>query len=111
MRNAAGELIGSATAQPGRGPGLGLEFNVVLANGQTLVLQMPPRQRRMQGAGPPPAAQPAPYWTRAPYGFLWLLGVVGIAVALGVYPIVRRLTQRLEALQRGVQRWGDRTDV
>jgi signal transduction histidine kinase len=59
----------------------------------------------MQGGGPPPA--PAPYWTRPPYGFLWMLALVGMAVALGVYPIVRRLTQRLEALQRGVQRWGD----
>ena len=107
VRNAAGELIGSGTAQPGRAPGMGLEFNVTLEDGQRLVLQMPPRQRRMQGGGPPPAPSAAPYWTRAPYGFLWLLGVVGIAVALGVYPFVRRLTQRLEALQRGVQRWGD----
>ena len=107
VRNAAGDVIGSASAQPGYRPGMGLEFAVTLADGQTLILQLPPRQRRMQGAGPPPAPEPAPYWTRAPYGFLWLLAVVGIAVALGVYPIVRRLTQRLEALQRGVQRWGD----
>jgi len=105
VRNAAGELIGSATALPGRVPGTGLEFNVTLADGQRLVLQMPPRNRRSQGGGPPPAQ--APYWTRPPYGFLWMLALVGLAVALGVYPIVRRLTQRLEALQRGVQRWGD----
>ncbi|MEO7127874.1 MAG: ATP-binding protein, partial [Rhodoferax sp.] len=52
-------------------------------------------------AGPPPA------WTRSPFGFAWLLALVGLAVALGVYPIVRRLTQRLESLQRGVQRWGE----
>lgn len=106
VRNAAGELIGSATAQAGRMPGTGLEFKVTLADGQTLVLQMPPRNRRMQGGGGPPPAPP-PYWTRPPYGFLWMLAMVGLAVALGVYPIVRRLTQRLEALQRGVQRWGD----
>jgi signal transduction histidine kinase len=105
VRNAAGELIGSAIAEPGHRPGMGLEFSVTLADGQTLVMQMPPRQRRMQGGGPPPA--PAPYWTRPPYGFLWMLALVSIAVALGVYPIVRRLTQRLETLQRGVQRWGD----
>jgi two-component system OmpR family sensor kinase len=105
VRNAAGELIGSAVAEPGHRPGMGLEFSVTLADGQTLVMQMPPRQRRMQGGGPPPA--PAPYWTRPPYGFLWMLALVSIAVALGVYPIVRRLTQRLETLQRGVQRWGD----
>ena len=28
-------------------------------------------------------------------------------MALGSYPIIRRLTQRLEALQRGVERWGE----
>jgi len=36
-----------------------------------------------------------------------MLGLIGLAVALGLYPVVRRLTQRLEGLQRGVQRWGD----
>jgi signal transduction histidine kinase len=36
-----------------------------------------------------------------------MVALVGMAVALGVYPIVRRLTKRLEALQRGVQRWGE----
>jgi signal transduction histidine kinase len=35
-----------------------------------------------------------------------MLGLVGLAVALGAYPIIRRLTLRLEALQRGVERWG-----
>ena len=35
-----------------------------------------------------------------------MLVLVGLAVALGTYPIVRRLTQRLEGLQRGVERWG-----
>ena len=112
VRNAAGDLIGTASAVPGHrlGLGMGLVFNVTLADGQQLLLQMPPRQNRMGGGGgggggPPPS--PAPYWTRPPYGFLWLLAVVSVAVALGVYPIVRRLTQRLETLQRGVQRWGD----
>jgi signal transduction histidine kinase len=33
--------------------------------------------------------------------------LIGLAVALGLYPVVRRLTQRLEGLQRGVQRWGE----
>ena len=111
VRNAAGELIGTASAMPGHrtGFGMGMVFNVTLTDGQQLQLQLPPRQRRMGagggGGGPPP--EPAPYWTRPPYGFLWMLALVSIAVALGVYPIVRRLTQRLETLQRGVQRWGD----
>jgi signal transduction histidine kinase len=32
--------------------------------------------------------------------------LVAVAVALGAYPVVRRLTQRLESLQQGVERWG-----
>src|SRR5690606_24405097 len=32
---------------------------------------------------------------------------VAVAVALGAYPIVRRLTQRIESVQRGVVRWGE----
>jgi len=40
------------------------------------------------------------------FGFGWMLALVGLAVALGSYPIIRRLTLRLEALQRGVERWG-----
>ena len=32
---------------------------------------------------------------------------MGVAVALGVYPIIRRLTLRLEALQRSVQKFGE----
>jgi signal transduction histidine kinase len=35
-----------------------------------------------------------------------MLVLVSLAVALGAYPIIRRLTKRLEALQRGVERWG-----
>ena len=40
-------------------------------------------------------------WTYA------LLVLVGLAVALGVFPIIRRLMSRLEVLQRGVQRFGE----
>jgi signal transduction histidine kinase len=47
-----------------------------------------------------------PWWAK-PSGFFWVLGLIGLAVALGLYPVVRRLTQRLEGLQRGVQRWGE----
>jgi signal transduction histidine kinase len=43
---------------------------------------------------------------QAPFGFIGLLGLTALAVALGAYPIVRRLTQRLEAVQRGVEQWG-----
>jgi signal transduction histidine kinase len=36
-----------------------------------------------------------------------MLGIVAVAVAMGSYPIVRRLTLRLEALRGGVERWGE----
>ncbi|MFI5443893.1 ATP-binding protein [Polaromonas sp. UC242_47] len=96
VHNSAGEVIGRAQTPPNRKPGEGLEFDVVTSDGQTLNLVLP-RPKRPPGNS----------WTRAPFGFGWMLGVVALAVALGTYPIVRRLTQRLEGLQRGVERWGD----
>jgi signal transduction histidine kinase len=36
-----------------------------------------------------------------------MLGLVGLAVAIGVFPIIRRLLKRLENLQRGVKRFGE----
>ncbi|WP_313915941.1 HAMP domain-containing sensor histidine kinase [Tahibacter sp.] len=40
------------------------------------------------------------------YALLLTLSVLAIAVAVGAYPIVRRLAQRLERLQRGVESLG-----
>lgn len=106
VRDAAGRVIGSAEAQPRRVPGQGFEFVVTLQDGQVLNLQMPPRAggQRRAGGGRAPAAG---WLRRPPYGFLWMLGLAGLAVMIGVFPVARRLTQRLEALQRGVQRWGE----
>jgi signal transduction histidine kinase len=44
---------------------------------------------------------------RGPVGFLWTLTIVALAVAIGAYPIVRRLTKRVEELRAGVERWGE----
>ena len=109
VRNAAGELIGTTEAQPRRLPGQGFEFVVTLRDGQVLSLQMPPRGRGRAAAGAAARrhADLPPSWLRPPYGFWWLLALAGLGVMLGVYPVARRLTQRLEALQRGVQRWGE----
>jgi signal transduction histidine kinase len=96
VNNSAGELIGKAQTKPDRKLGDGLEFDVVTRDGQALNLVLPRPKR-----------PPSNSWTRGPFGFGWMLGVVALAVALGTYPIVRRLTQRLEGLQRGVERWGD----
>ena len=94
-------VIGSGSAM--RVPGRGIEFDVALDDGRKMSLQM---ARREDTPGPDGKRPPPPWW-RTPYGPAWLIMLVGIAVALGVYPIVRRLTMRLEALQRGVQRWGE----
>lgn len=70
----------------------GPEFMVRMHDGQTLHLHLP-------------RAQPTNW--RAPFGFFWTLGLVAVAVALAIYPIVRRLTRRLEKLQSQVERWGE----
>jgi signal transduction histidine kinase len=72
--------------------GEGPEFVVRMQDGQMMHLHLP---------RPPQSS-----W-RAPFGFFWTLGLVAVAVALATYPIVRRLTRRLEALQNSVEQWGD----
>jgi len=101
-------LKGLATRQPSE-PGEGIEFQIQSDTGQVFLLQMAPRQPRGDRVGRPggPNQGDAAFWTRPPFGFLWLLGIVGLAVAVGVYPIIRRLTLRLEALQRSVQKFGE----
>lgn len=120
MRNEAGEIIGEGHLsmmrrqgggmmrgpdgmmhEPGRmGPpgahapiGSGPEFLVRMRDGQTVLMHLPR----------PPSSR----WQRPPFGFFWTLALVGIAVALATYPIIRKLTRRLELLQNGVEQWGE----
>ena len=113
VRNAQGELIGQGKARlrppdglpveapPLQGPdmqhppghfGSGPEFMVRMDNGDLLHVHLP--------------RPPHNFWSRPPFGFAWTLGLVALAVALGTYPVVRRLTRRLENLQKGVEQWG-----
>ncbi len=112
VRSATGEVIGKGRVHgkrvqeaaeeqdeddgpdpPRRGRfGAGPEATVQMSDGQTLHMHMP--------------RPPGTPW-RAPFGFFWTLGLVAVAVALAIYPIVRRLTRRLEALQASVERWGN----
>jgi signal transduction histidine kinase len=46
-----------------------------------------------------------PTWPRG-IGLVLLLAVLFFAVAAGAFPVVRRLTRRLESLKRGVERFG-----
>ncbi|MBS0455576.1 MAG: HAMP domain-containing protein [Proteobacteria bacterium] len=95
------KVIGGGSAM--RVPGAKILFDISLEDGRKFTLEM---ARREDTPGPDGKRPPPPWW-RTPYGPGWLIPLVGMAVALGVYPIVRRLTKRLEALQRSVQRWGE----
>jgi signal transduction histidine kinase len=101
VHNDAGQIIGKGQAHMHPGPKgrphsepdsmAGPQFMVQMDDGQTLHVHMPRPPRNT--------------W-RAPFGFFWTLGLVSVAVALATYPIVRRLTRRLETLQNSVQQWG-----
>ena len=101
VRNERDEIIGQGLVRPNRVRGQGFEFEVPMNDGRTITVQLPPRPR------PPPSELGRLWPPRGSNGFLWMLGIVAIAVALGSYPVVRRLTMRLEDLRRGVERWGE----
>jgi two-component system OmpR family sensor kinase len=101
VENAAGDVLGDAPALAERIPGVGWRFEVVMKDGEKLYVLLPRSNARPTNPG-----SRAPAWLLTPTGFAWLLGMVAVAVALGAYPIVRRLTRRLETLQKGVERWG-----
>lgn len=101
IRSEDGEILGQVKTRPLRIPGQGIEFQVGMKDGSTLVVQLPPRPRA-PGEGPP--GRP---WLRGTSGLLWILGIAALAVAIGTYPIIRRLTQRLDDLRLGVERWGE----
>ena len=101
IRNDGGDVLGQVRTRPTRDPLQGTEFQVAMNDGSTLIVQFPPRPRS------PGEALSRPWWGRGPGGFLWILGIVALAVAIGTYPIIRRLTLRLDDLRRGVERWGE----
>lgn len=134
LRNAAGEVVGQSSVRPVRVPGRGIEFHVQLPpgvkGGEQLAISLPPRGRgptagepgpgmgageRDRPGGPPPGARNLRWWDPPgagdrgglpSMGFVALLVAFALAVALGSYPVVRRLTQRLEHLRLGVERLG-----
>lgn len=102
LRDGAGNIIAQAPARPVRVPGQGPEFQVTTRSGETLYIQLPrPRDPGEQGArrtGPP---------NNPRVGYAWMLALIAAAVALGSYPVVRRLTKRLERVESGVRQWGE----
>ena len=118
IRNEAGQIIGKGQSRMMRAPGVGggsrptdqpetgttlvgprgqygsgPEFVVRMHDGQTVHMHLP--------------RPPLSSWSRPPFGFFWTLALVAIAVALATYPIIRKLTRRLELLQNGVEKWGE----
>ena len=89
-------------------------FAFTLEDGRTLSTMRPFRARRAEGAderarrpgiAPPPWPFLAPGLSRGT-GLVVVLVVLFFAVAAGAYPVVRRLTRRLEALKLGVEQFG-----
>ena len=85
---AEGRLPPLPQGQFGPGP----EFLLQLSDGQVLHIHLPS-----------PVAR-ASYFPRL--GFVGSMFIVAIAVALATYPIIRRLTRRLESVRTGVEQWG-----
>ncbi len=96
-------------------------LRVPLSDGRFLWIGRPRRQEggpphRPDAAGPASRAdlkpwrfgpgRPVPPWLDDAGALLIVLSAVFVAVAAGSYPVVRRLTRRLEALQRGVETFG-----
>ena len=91
--------------------------SIVLDDGRILRVTRPNAGRtlgggRPGGAGMPPGEPrllPAllrPPWLPDGMGLVLFLGIVFLAVAAGSWPVVRRLTRRLEALKQGVEAFG-----
>jgi hypothetical protein len=69
-------------------------------------------ERPPPGPRQPPARPATPaavaFWLRPPLGFVWMLGMVGLAVALGVFPIIRRLTSGWKPAAQRAALWRGR---
>ena len=84
-----------------------------LSDGRTLRVLRPGLRHagRPPGFGPPlgpPLGAPPPLgWLGIPgAGFVATLAVLFLAISIGAYPVVRRLTRRLESLKLGVEAFG-----
>lgn len=106
-----GQRLGESpswTRQPPEARRLRLE----LGDGRVLWVLRPPRLHPREGRPPPPPPAGLVGWLLPPPGWLGGRGlllmmlVLLVAVAAGAYPVVRRLTRRLEALRAGVEAFG-----
>ncbi len=117
LDNEQGERIGAAGAFERRAEDARFAARAVairLDDGRTLwVMRRGPRADGAGAArGPGGAGRAAAFSALTPpgwppgTGFVLVLVLVFLAVALGAFPVVRRLTRRLEALKGGVEQFG-----
>ena len=95
---------------------VGRAVPIRLDDGRTLwVMRRGRLMPRAQAHGVPPGAEhryappPWPYvpaWWQRGMGLVVLLVLLFVAVAAGAWPVVRRLTRRLQALKRGMEVFG-----
>ncbi len=131
LDDAKGQRIGASEDYPRQligGAGRHAPTAIRLNDGRTLWLSRPWRGRvgpnfdpgpppgffdANHNAGPipdgPPLPRRWPFFPRdwpASLGLVALLALLFLAVAVGAYPVVRRLTRRLEKLKQGVEAFG-----
>ena len=86
-------------------PGESIRYRIETGDGAIYEMHLSPRTPHTPRIRPDERGPAS--WFRPPLGFLWMLTLVGLAVTVGVFPIIRRLLQRLEQLQKSVQRFGE----
>lgn len=108
ITDASGKTIFEGLAsRERREPGEPSEYSIEAESGEKFKMQLSPRVRP-DGRGDNRGGRgDVAFWLRPPFGFIWMLAAVGIAVTVGVFPIIRKLLQRLENLQRSVKRFGE----
>jgi signal transduction histidine kinase len=113
LDSAGGERIAASELYLRRqADGVSRGFAVRLEDGRTLWvmrpgLRTPPGMGRSERRVPPPGSLPfvPPGWQRG-LGLVVVLLLLFVAVAIGAWPVVRRLTRRLQALKQGMEAFG-----
>jgi two-component system OmpR family sensor kinase len=82
-------------------------FELNLNDGQQLSIELLPLAHGDARPGGSDLWRTLMRWLAQPTGWIALLLTLTVLVALLAYPVVRRLTSRLERLQHGVEAWGE----
>ncbi|MDQ2926741.1 MAG: HAMP domain-containing sensor histidine kinase [Caldimonas sp.] len=117
LDDAAGQRIGASDSFVRRSAEGVPPFSFRLDDGRILWTMRPGQLRRLgnaerrgrpdeRGRGEPPSWPLLPPWLPRGAGLAVILIVLFVAVAAGAFPVVRRLTLRLETLKRGVEQFG-----